>query len=55
MNKIFNKAQHKANEMAVKAKTTLDNASQMRPRVRRHSFGITISDVGSTAARRGLP
>ena len=26
MNKIFNKAQHKANEMAVKAKTTLDNA-----------------------------
>ena len=26
MNKIFNKAQNKANEMAVKAKTTLDNA-----------------------------
>ena len=26
MNKIFNKAQHKANEMAIKAKTTLDNA-----------------------------
>ncbi len=26
MNKIFNKAQNKANEMAIKAKTTLDNA-----------------------------
>ena len=26
MNKIFNKAQNKATEMAIKAKTTLDNA-----------------------------
>jgi hypothetical protein len=26
MNKIFNKAQNKANEMAIKVKTTLDNA-----------------------------
>ena len=26
MKKFFNKAQHKANEMAIKAKTTLDNA-----------------------------
>ena len=26
MNKIFNKAQNKANEIAIKAKTTLDNA-----------------------------
>ena len=26
MNKIFNKSQNKANEMAIKAKTTLDNA-----------------------------
>ena len=26
MNKIFNKAQNKANEMVIKAKTTLDNA-----------------------------
>ena len=26
MKKIFNKAQNKANEMAIKAKTTLDNA-----------------------------
>ena len=26
MNKIFNKAQNKENEMAIKAKTTLDNA-----------------------------
>ena len=26
MNKIFNKAQNKTNEMAIKAKTTLDNA-----------------------------
>ena len=26
MNKIFNKAQNKANEMAIKAKTTLANA-----------------------------
>ena len=26
MNKIFNKAQNKANEIAIKAKTTIDNA-----------------------------
>ena len=30
MNKIFNKAQNTANEMAIKVKTTLDNAKAER-------------------------